>query len=515
MSAVRRAVVRAHARARRRRASFPVVWRPSGDHLAAFYLCPKTLTEYEAAWCPQHGSQVAFLAAQSVFEVLYEGTRGPGKTDALIMDFAQHVGKGWGAEWRGILFRQTYPQLADVINKTKKWFKLLFPGAKFNASTHTWTFPDGEQLLLRHMKSSDDYWNYHGHAYPWIGWEELCNWPDSKCYTVMMSCCRSTMPGMPRCYRATTNPYGPGHNWVKARWRLPQSRGRIIRDSYRDGDLEPPRVAIHGSIYENKILLHADPDYIQKIRAAARNPSELKAWLEGSWDIVAGGMFDDLWLGEVHVVPSVPLRLIPRGWKIDRSHDWGSSKPFANLWFAESNGEPFEYNGRWYGRVRGDLYLIQEWYGWNGTRNEGVRMLAKDVGIGIRDREEDWDLSGRVKPGPADSSIFDEDNGNNIAKDMEKVGVKWNPADKGPGSRKQGWEQIRKMLKGALPPVGGGPREEPGLFVFDWCHQTLETLPNLPRDDKDLDDVNTEAEDHIGDALRYRVRKKLRGAKQT
>lgn len=496
---------------------FPVEWRPNAEgELRAFYRDPMTDQEFEAAWCPQPGSQIAFLMAYgAVFEVLYEGTRGPGKTDCLLMDFFQHVGKGYGAEWRGILFRQTYPQLADVVAKSKKWFKLLCPAAKYNESSHTWTFPDGEQLLLRHMKSQDDYWNYHGHAYPWIGWEELCNWADDKCYKVMMSCCRSTKPGMPRCYRATTNPYGPGHNWVKSRWRLPQSRGKIIRDSVdRDGVREPPRVAIHGSIYENKILLHADPDYIQKIRAAARNASELAAWIEGSWDIVAGGMFDDLWDGRVHVIPPFPLRYIPKGWYIDRSFDWGSSKPFAVLWWAESNGEPFEWNGRTYGRVKGDLFMIQEWYGWNGTRNEGVKMLAGDVARGILDREDDWDIKGRVKPGPADSAIYDEENGNNIARDMEKKGCRWQPADKGPGSRKQGWEAIRKLLKGALRPPGGGPREEPGLFVFEHCLQTIETIPALSRDDKDLDDVDEEAEDHIGDAMRYRVRKKLRGVKQ-
>lgn len=499
------------------RPDYPIEWRDvpvdeKNSELRPFYVDHETGKETEATWAPQDGSQVAFLLATCVFEVLYEGTRGPGKTDCLLMDFLQHVGKGYGAEWRGILFRQTYPQLSDVINKTQKWFKLLFPDAKYNKATHTWTFPDGEQLLLRHMKSPEDYWNYHGHAYPWIGWEELCNWPDDKCYKVMMSCCRSTKAGMPRCYRATTNPYGPGHNWVKSRFRLPHSRGKVIKDSYTDGELDPPRVAIHGSIYENQILLHADQEYIPKIRAAARNPSELKAWLFGSWDIIAGGMFDDIWRGDVHVVPSVPPHLIPKRWKIDRSFDWGSSKPFSVCWWAESNGEPFEFNGRVYGKVRGDTYMFQEWYGWNGTRNEGVRMIASEIAQGIKDREEDWGVLNRVKPGPADSSIYDEENDNNISRDMEKKGVKWTPADKSPGSRKQGWELIRKQLTGSLPPKQGGPREVPGLFFMDCCQQAIETFPVLPRDDKDLDDVNTEAEDHIGDAVRYRVRKKLRGA---
>ena len=49
---------------------------------------------------------------------------------------------------------------------------------------------------------------------------------------------------------------------------------------------------------------------------------------------------------------------------------------------------------------------------------------------------------------------------------------------------------LRKKLKGAIP-TAAGPREVPGLFVFDCCVQTLETVPNLPRDDKDIDDVDT------------------------
>lgn len=473
--------------------------------------------EREVTWAAQPGSQAAFLSAYLVaFEVLYEGTRGPGKTDTLLIDFLQHVGKGYGAEWRGVLFRKTYPQLSDVIAKSKKWFRLLTPEAKYNESSHTWTWPTGEQLLLRHFATPDDYWSYHGHAYPWIAWEELTSWADDKCYLVMMSCSRSTKPGMPRCYRATTNPYGVGHNWVKRRFQLPHKRGRIIDDAVgKDGTIEPPRLAVHGKIYENRILLTSDPQYIQRIKAAARNPSELAAWIDGSWDIIAGGMFDDIWRSDVHIVPSVPPHLIPKGWKLDRSFDWGSSKPFAVCWYAESNGEPFEYKGRQYGRVKGDVYKIQEWYGWNGTRNEGVKMLAKDVARGVVDREEDWGISNRVKPGPADASIFDVENGVSIAKDMRKEGCRWLAADKGPGSRKQGWEILRKAMKGALPNPNGGPREEPGFFIFDCCEQTIETIPTLPRDDKDLDDVDTEAEDHIGDADRYRMRKKTRAVAES
>lgn len=445
-----------------------------------------------------------------IYEVLYEGTRGPGKTDALLMDFAQHCGVGWGSDWRGVLFRRTFPELSDVIAKSTKWFSQIFPKAVYNKADHTWTWPTGEQLLLRHMKSEDDYWSFHGHAYPWIGWEELTTWPTDKCFKVMMSCSRSTRPGMPRKVRATTNPYGIGHNWVKGRYRLPFARSKIIAEPN-----EPMRVAIHGNIRENQILLQADPDYINRLKGAARNPNELKAWIDGSWDIVAGGMFDDVWNSEIHVLPSIPWRMIPNSWRVNRSFDWGSSKPFSVCWWAESSGESINVEGRKIGGVPGDLIMIKEWYGWNGQRNEGSRMLASEIAAGIKDRERDWNAQNRVRPGPADSSIYDKENGTSIAGDMQKKGVLWEHADKGPGSRKQGWEMMRRMMFGSRTNPDGTPRENPGFFITADCPQFMETVPVLPRSDKDPDDVDTDAEDHIADACRYRVRRRKVGvAKQ-
>lgn len=461
-----------------------------------------------AVWAPLPGAQTAFLRS-TAFEVLLAGNRGPGKTDVLFMDYLAGVGRGWGAEWRGIIFRQTYPQLQDLAVKTKKWIPRIFPNARYNKVEHTWTFEDGEQLLLRYMRSSEDYWNYHGHAYPWIGWEELCTWPDDKCYTVMMSCCRSAHPGMPRSYRSTANPYGVGHNWVKTRFKLPHMFGQI-QHNYGKG---MERLALEAHLKENPILLYSDPDYVNKVRAAARNPSEEAAWVDGSWDITAGGIFDDLWDGKIHVVPTVPAHLIPKGWRIDRSFDWGSSKPFSVGFWAESNGEPFTHNGHTYGVVKGDVYRIGEWYGWSGTRNEGVRLPVDEIARGIVDRLSDMGIKDRCLPGPADDNIFDDTHGVSMAKTMQNNGVKWTKADKGPGSRKQGWEQMRIMLRNAKPGLEGG-RDSPGLFVFSNCEQFIATVPVLPRCHRDLDDVDTDAEDHIADETRYRLRRRTRKAEQ-
>lgn len=486
-----------------------VFWRKDGQSLVPMAKNHEGELE-DAVWGAQEGSQDKFLTCP-VFEVLYEGTRGPGKTDALLMAFAQHVGKGFGEDWKGIIFRKTYPELSDIIDKSKKWFPKIWPNAVYNESKSFWAWPTGEKLLFRPFEKAQDYWKYHGHAYPFIGWEELTTHATDESYKSMMSCCRSTRPDMPRMYRATTNPYGVGHNWVKRRFRLPLGSGRVwgnlITDSRdKNGDLEPPRLAIRGSIYENKILIAADPDYIPRLKASARNKNELKAWLEGSWDIVAGGMFDDVWNPKYHIIPSLPLHQIPKGWKIDRSYDHGSSRPFSVGWWAESNGEPIIIDGKSYGGIKGDLFRIAEWYGFTGEPNEGLKMLSTDIGEGIIDREEDWGIKGRVLPGPADTSIFDEyEPSRSVAGDMRSKGVIWEKADKGPGSRIQGWEQIRKRMKASIPTKGVG-RTEPGIFIMDRCHQFIRTLPVLPRDGKNPDDVDSSVEDHIGDEVRYRVR---------
>jgi len=430
------------------------------------------------------------------------------------MDFAREVGQGYGAEWRGVLFRRTYPELQDVIDKALKWYPRIFPTAQYNRSAHCWTFATGEQLFFRHFMDERDYWSYHGHAYPWIGWEELCTWPSEKSYLSMFSCNRSSHPRVPKRVRATANPYGPGHNWVKLRYRLPVSQGRIVgeivRDAVsRDGSTAPARVAIHGNLHENKVLLSADPGYIDRLRSSASNESQLRAWLYGDWTIVAGGMFDDVWDPAKHVVPNFPLSKIPQGWYVNRSYDHGQSAPFSVGWWAESNGEPLEWNGRTYGGRRGDLYRVAEWYGWYpGRPNEGLRMLAIDIGRGILERERDYGIAGRVAAGPADTQIFDEyERNKSVAGDMKRVGVRWDKADKGPGTRKQGWEQMRKYLKAALNPA----REEPGLWILERCQQGfIRTIPVLPRDERDLDDVDDSAEDHVGDEVRYRLRHKNR-----
>ena len=91
-----------------------------------------------------------------------------GKTEALLMSYGVHTGKGYGSRWLGAIFREEYKELEDIILKSQRIFPSVFPRARFKESTGSlkWVWPDGEQLLFRVGKNAGDYWNYHGQEIP-------------------------------------------------------------------------------------------------------------------------------------------------------------------------------------------------------------------------------------------------------------------------------------------------------------------------------------------------------------
>lgn len=496
---------------------------------------------YNVIWEPQPGSQTLATSCPCN-HILMEGTRGGGKTDNQIMFFRRFVGIGYGAFWRGVIFDREYKNLDDLIVKSQRWFQQFGDGAKFlkGGGDYKWVWPTGEELLFRQMKTEDDYWKYHGQEFPFIGWNELTKQPNSNLYDMIMSCNRSSflpkehtprelltfdnegniidglLPELPLVVFSTTNPYGVGHNWVKQRFVDPAPPGVVVRNTknvfnprtQQREDITKTQVRIFSSYKENRFL---SPEYVLELESIS-DPNKRAAWLEGSWDITSGGMFDDIWSSHYNVVePFNP----PHTWRMFRSFDWGSSKPFSVGWWVESDGSDYvDHMGNVRSTVPGDTFRIAEWYGWTGVPNQGIRMLASKVAKGIVERELRWGIYGRVKPGPADGSIWDDVNGNCIATDMSKKvridgkvykGVTWVRADKSAGSRKNGWEMMRNAMGGAHPEDAGWPRENAGLFAFRNCDQFLRTVPSLPRDSKDMDDVDTDAEDHIADEARYVV----------
>lgn len=477
-------------------------------------------------WQPQPGSQSLALSCPA-HHMLYHGTRGPGKTDAQIMKYRRYVGLGYGEYWRGIIFDKKYKNLDDIIAKSKKWFYKFNDGARFlsSKSDYKWVWPTGEELLIRAFEKPSDYENYHGQEFAFIGWNELSKYPTSECYDKMMSCNRTSflplehspdlenpLPELPLIVFSTTNPYGVGRVWIKKRYINKAKNGEVLRTvtnvfnprTKKRLDVVKTQVSLFGSYKENRYLT---PEYIAELENIS-DPNMREAWLNGNWDVTAGGAFDDLWKNDAHIIDRFP---IPKNWKVTRSFDWGSSHPFSVGFWAVSNGEEVQYKGKSYCFAPGTLIRISEIYGASTIggekygHNKGCKMSARDVAKAIKKRVEDliennW-ISSEPEQGPADGQIFNvnESSTDSIAKMMSKEGVEWYKADKSAGSRSNGFELVRLALENIVK------KEGPGLLVMKNCEAFIETVPGLPRDEKKLDDVDTTAEDHVYDEVRYMV----------
>lgn len=362
------------------------------------------------------------------------------------------------------------------------------------------------------------------------GFEELTNWPTDECFELMKTCNRSSAMvkingvkrKVPKRMRATTNPWGKGHAWIK-KYFISAGKELDIVKTFSGGNnpdgtpRQRTRTWINSHVLENKTLHEADPDYLNILKSI-KDPNKRKAWLYGSWDIVSGGIIGDLWDSDKHILKPFD---IPQEWRIDRAYDHGSSSPFSCGWFAESDGSEIEIEpGEFKYFPKGSLILIHEWYGWNGEDNTGIYMNSTDIAENIMKIEKEYSLlkDHRVYPGPADNQIFNVEDGESIAGKMARIrkgkfitkGIKWKRSNKNKGSRIIGLDLFRTMLDESLKPY----KERPCFYVFDTCRDGfIRCVPSIPRDEKNPDDADTTVEDHTYDMVRYRILSRITSSK--
>ena len=243
-------------------------------------------------WRPQP-KQAAFMR-RSEDEALYGGAAGGGKSDALVIEALRQVDI---PHYRGLIVRKTYPQLSELIDKTMQYYKPVFPKAKYNASSHVWTFPSGAKIYFGSMFRTQDKYNYQGKAFDFIGVDELTHFTWEE-YSYLMSRNRPTGPGTVVYMRATANPGGIGHGWVKARFITPAPPGtrmvQLVDVKKPDGTVQQmrrTRVFIPSTVFDNKKLLENDPGYLGTL--ASLPEAEKQALLYGDWDSFSGQVFTE------------------------------------------------------------------------------------------------------------------------------------------------------------------------------------------------------------------------------
>ena len=442
------------------------------------------MTNEDIVWQPQP-RQLEFMSRPE-YEALYGGAAGGGKSDALVIEGTRQVEIPY---YKGLILRKTYPQLTELIEKSQRYYPVAFPGATYNDSKHTWTFPSGAKIVFGSMQHTKDKLNYQGKAYDFVAFDELTHFTYEE-YVYLKSRNRPNGAGT-RCYiRSTANPGGIGHGWVKDRFITPAKPMTTMWDKvkvqYPNGKTETKwesRIFVPSSVFDNKILLENDPDYLARL--ASMPEAERKALLYGDWDSYSGQYFTE-WRDKpehyqdrqwTHVID--PFE-IPDGWKIYRSFDWGYNRPFSCGWWA------VDYDGV--------LYRILELYGCTKTPNEGVKWTAQQVFNEIHriESEHRW-LKGKNINGVADPAIFAADGGESIAETATKSRVYFTPGDH---QRIPGWMQMHYRL--AFDDNGF-----PMMYVFSNCKAFIRTVPTLIYDEHKVEDLDTEGEDHIADETRY------------
>ena len=425
---------------------------------------------------PQPGPQVAFLRAPFDI-VVYGGARGGGKSYATLGEFWLHA-EAHGQHARGLMVRKTREDLKDTIDTA-----LIMYGnaATWNEQKKFFRFHNGAVLHMAYLESDSDAQNYQGWSLTRVYVEELTQYADSRPIFKLMATLRSAKQGIKCQFRATCNPGGPGHQWVK-QWVINLGPNR----PYKDPDTGLSRVSIAAKVTDNPALLHNDPNYVNRLRASG-SPELVRAWLEGDWDVVEGAFFPEFSKPK-HVLPKFT---IPRDWTRFRSMDWGSARPFSIGWWAVvQDDHPLD------GHIlpRDAIVRYREWYGSKGP-NEGLKIPAETVAAGIRQRE----LGEQIAYGVLDPAAFAVISGPSIAETLARRGVYFRRADNARLSiakRFGGWDQLRFRLR-------GNDDGQPMIFFTEDCHAILRTLPMMQHSEVNPEDLDTSAEDHAVDEVRY------------
>ncbi len=446
-------------------------------------------------WRPNSRVQHEFLAARE-YEALYGGAKGGGKSRALVAGALRFVQK---ESYKAIIFRRTYPQLRELTDFAAKIYPLH--GGKGKSNNTEWKFPSGAQILFGHMQHEKDADNYNGIQYQFIGFDQLEQFTKHQ-YETMRSCCRSEDPTIPCFIRATSNPGGVGHAWVKEFFIdtcRPVNLGPAIHDKMFDVLWQPqkagkPYVTPDGikrrfypaKVFDNPDLLLANPHYVKILKELPANMR--KAYLDGNYDIFDGQYFAE-WNEALHVRPPwIPQEGtdewgIPLTWPRFGGIDYGSANPWAALECATdpSNGRVIVYRAI---AAKAWTHAMQAEWLLNGSPNA---VYVADDACFVRGNEKD----AKVKQ-VSDAELWGQHG-------FHRVG----PASK--GRRVPGWAHLRQFLR---------PYDDTcALIEF---HDTagargrygiITTMPKMVHSEHDPEDMETdcpdEARDDAPDCLRY------------
>lgn len=243
--------------------------------------------------------------------IIYGGGAGSGKTYWLAHENAKY----WDdSAYGSVIFRRTKPELkgiGSIWDECLSLYPLL--GGDLVESRLECTFPSGARVKLDGLEHEKDKLKYQGKSLGGIAFDELTHFTEGQ-FWFLFSRLRGWLGA--KC-RATCNP--DPDSWVRqlVDWYIGEDgypiadRSGVVRWFARKGEdllwfdteeegisqgLKPISLTfISAKIWDNRILLAKDPDYLAKLEALP--PVERARLLGGNWNVrlSAGDYFQEAW----------------------------------------------------------------------------------------------------------------------------------------------------------------------------------------------------------------------------
>lgn len=430
--------------------------------------------------------------AAKVPNILFGGAAGGSKSHSARFDALRHCFRV--PEYRAILMRRTHEEL-----KRNHLDKIVGEAARLNdffgkkivhvvPSEHEVRVdchgPGREaKIIFGHCQNEGDEEKYLGDAYDGFYPDEMATFTKKQIIGVAgrLRSEKRLPGGMKLMARlgGTTNPGGAHTLWLKE-YYIDKNVDKILAENPR---YRPDRyLFIQAMLYDNPYYMDPDGTYTTyEERLFAYDSERRRQLLMGDWDALTGQFFPEF-TKQKHVADIH----IPPGCKIEVWIDWGYSPHYGiALWVA------LLPNGR--------LYVFYEWK-FNGESAKQL-LVAAEVAKKIKQLTLDEVLplcqSRRISKRIADPSMWGADGhtGEDYAETFAKNGVPLIQAD---NDRVLGWGRLRHWFRNA-------PDGLPWIMFHPRCATTIRVLPAVVRDKNDPDDINTDAEDHPADTVRYGV----------
>lgn len=433
--------------------------------------------DHGAEWGPQH----QFHASAAKYP-LQEGTRGGGKTIALLWEGIRSALVVPGSN--NLLFRRILKS-AEMGGIEDHFLKYVPKGIyrHYNGQKHTVHFHNQSNLFFGHIKSDTDLKQYQGPEYLYVGWDELTQFTYPQ-WAFIKGSNRCPVPldiygDKPRARMAGgTNPNGIGSGWVKALWIQKKLPAGIVDETYNPNDYE----VIHSSFADNPIYAN-DAEYIAGLSSLP--PALRAAWLEGSWDVLAGQFYPN-WDLERHKKQREQIEFQdwqPRWIGID----WGFNHATCVLWFTQAQVT----NNL--GEKRTSVVCYRELV----RRGINEQTLAEEIL-----KANQTVIDGKLQQEPIANIYLSPERFNRvneehtIADRMGDVlaGGGLPRPERANNDRVGGWRLIYTLL------------DIEGFVVTANCRDLVESFPQLMRDEKDLEDAAREGSDlflDVMEACRY------------